>query len=196
MSKPSLTPDQQAEVRRRLAAGEGIRALAREFRVGVATISRLSDHAVTVRSVAAQLADAQNALAALPVAQQHMALSLADKIRAASDSMADVAVLGADTARHLHQLANAAAKKVISENLERSADSLRLVAGLTKMANDAAVAPLSLIAATKGKADEPPADSLPTIIELVDPTKLSDQTLSELLAARDAGSNSSGSGAA
>ena len=39
--KPKLTPLQQREIKARLAAGEGLRELARSYNVGVATISRL-----------------------------------------------------------------------------------------------------------------------------------------------------------
>ena len=166
---PALTPHQQEDVRRRLAAGEGVRALAREFKVGPATIQRLAGHTERIRNVAEQLAAAQNALAALPPAHQYTAMSLAEKLRTVSDSMADVAVLGADTSRHLHELANTKAKAVNAENLETAGETLRAVAALTKMGNEAAAVPLGLISSTKGKGDEPPPDDLPSVIELVAP---------------------------
>lgn len=166
---PALTPQQQEDVRRRLAAGEGVRALARVFKVGDATIRRLSAHSARVRNVAEKLAEAHAALAELPVSQQHTALSLAEKLRTVSNSMADVAVLGADTSRHLHELANTKAKAVNAENLETAGETLRAVAALTKMGNEAAAVPLGLISSTKGKGDEPPPDDLPSVIELVAP---------------------------
>lgn len=171
MGRPSkLTLDQWSEAERRMAAGEGVRALAREYGVDPSVISRrLSQQSQRVRNVAQQVAAAQNALAELPLSQQHAALSLAEKLRSVSDSMADVAVLGADTARHLHRLANAKAKVVTEQTIDGAAEVLRTVAALTKMGNEAAAVPLGLISATKGKADEPPPDDLPSVIELVAP---------------------------
>lgn len=182
---PALSPAQQDEVRRRLAAGEGVRALAREFKTSDATIRRLSSHSSRVRNVAETLAAAQTALEALPVAHQHDALALAEKLRNISRSLASAAELGARTAHRLHALANSEAAKVDDADPAASADRLRGVGVLTKLANDAAHVPLNLLAANRDRvktlddqADEPPPS--------LDPTKLSPQALAELLAARDA----------
>jgi hypothetical protein len=43
--KHSLKPDQQADARRRLAAGESARALGKAYNVSHSTISRLRDYA-------------------------------------------------------------------------------------------------------------------------------------------------------
>lgn len=169
---PALTPQQQDEVRRRLAAGEGPRALAREYGVGDATIRRLSAHSARVRTVAEKLAEAQSALAELPLQQQHVALSLAEKLRSISASIADAAAHGADTAQHLHALANAEARKVKNYDAQDAGSRLHAVGALTKLANEAAAIPLGLIARAQqsgaGLDDQPPDDS-PKVIELVGP---------------------------
>ena len=152
MARPSkLSPDQRAEVARRLAEGEGLRALAREFGVGPATISRLSvsERPEQVRDVAKQLAEAQSALAALPPAQQYRAISLADKLRSISTSLASAAELGAKTAHRLQALSNSEVAKVDDAQPMASLESLRNVGVLTKLANESASIALNLLAANK-----------------------------------------------
>jgi hypothetical protein len=151
MAKPALTPQQQSEVRLRLAAGEGLRALAREYGVGVATISRLAEHAEQVRNVAEQVAAAHTALATLPVAQQHQALTLADKLRNISMSFASAAELGAKTAHRFHALANSQAQLVDDANplSPQSIEAMRGIAMLTKVGNDSLVPATSLLSANK-----------------------------------------------
>jgi hypothetical protein len=177
---PALTPQQQDEVRLRLAAGEGQRALAREYNVSEATIRRLSSHSSRVRTVAEKVAEAQTALAALPIGQQHQALTLADKLRSISNSLAAAAELGAKTAHRLHALANSEVERVDDANPFGSIESLRNVGILTKLANESAATPLSLLAANKGFQPPSETDSPPSI----DPAKLSSKALQELLDAR------------
>ena len=181
---PALTPAQQEQVRLRLAQGEGIRPLAREFGVGVATIKRLSEQSERVRNVAEQVAAAQTALATLPPIQQHQALSLADKLRSISDNLAAAAMHGAATAHRLNALANAEVAKVDDADPLANVEALRGVGVLTKLANDSASVALNLLAANKPTVERlnTPAPAEPS----VDPTKLSPQALAELLAARDA----------
>jgi len=151
MAKSALSPQQQAEVRLRLAAGEGLRALAREYGVGGATISRLSEHAEQVRNVAEQVAAAQTALAVLPIHQQHQALTLADKLRNISMSFACAAELGAKTAHRFHALANSQAQLVDDVNplSPESIEAMRGIAMMTKVGNDALVPATSLLSANK-----------------------------------------------
>ena len=179
---PALNPQQQAEVRAKLAAGEGVRALAREYGVGIATINRLSDHTYRVRKVAETLADAQTELAALPIAHQHQAVSLAEKLREASQNIAAAACHGAATAHRLSAIANAQAQKIDDVDPFADVDALKNIHGLTRMANDASSIALGLLSANKDAAaaaqkEQPPAPSF-------DPAKLSTGALQELLEAR------------
>jgi hypothetical protein len=171
-------------VQRRLAAGESVSSLADEFKVSRATIRQFSAISDAVRKVAEQMAVAQTALAELPLAQQHQALSLADKLRSISDNLASAGELGAKTSHRLHALANAEASKVDDEYPLGNLETLRGVGVLTKLANESATVALSLLNANKptverlnADAPQPPA---------IDASKLSTATLEELLAARDA----------
>lgn len=182
MARPSkLSPDQWSQIERRLAAGESAAALAREYGVSQATLSvRFSKDNKVVSEVARKLADAQTSLAALPVAQQYQAVSLAEQLRAMSASIASAAELGAKTAHRLHALANAEVSKVDDADPLKSMDALKGVGVLTKLANESSHLAVNLISANKGAVPlEPPADTLG-----IDPSKLSPQAMRELLAAR------------
>lgn len=182
-----LSPAQQEEIRRRLAAGgkeNTVRALAAEFRVSTGTISKLNEQSERVRKVAEVLAAGQVALAALPIPAQHAAVALAEKLRSISDNLASAAMHGAATAHRLNALANAEVAKVDDANPLQSLEALRGVGVLSKLANESASVALNLMAANKPTVErlnqpQPPKPS-------IDPSKLSTGTMEELLAARDA----------
>lgn len=166
MARPSkLSPAQWAEVERRAAEGESLSALAREFGVSVSTISgRVSGVSETVRKVAQQVAQAQTALAELPVRQQHMAVSLADKLRNISMSYASAAELATKTAHRFHAIANAEAQKVDDVNplSPESVEAIKGIALLTKLGNEALVPASNLLAANKEtvtKLNNPPEEA-------------------------------------
>lgn len=182
---PALSPLQQQEVQTRLAAGESVSSLAAEFKVSRATIRQFSAISATVRKVAEQVAVAQTALASLPTAQQHQAVTLAEQLRSISSNLASAAMHGAATAHRLNALANSEVAKVDDANPLQSLEALRGVGVLSKLANESASVALNLLAANKPTVERlnQPLPATPEI----DPTKLSPQTLDELLAARDAG---------
>jgi transposase-like protein len=172
---PKLSPEQRAEVVRRLAEGEGVRALAREFGVDPSVISRLgvAQQTQQVRVVAQQVAAAQTALAALPVAQQYTALTLADKLRNISCSLASAAELGAATAHRLSALANTEVAKIDDASVlsDASMGAMRGVAALTKLANDSSSIALNLLAANKeaiNKANQQAAEKPVTGVVFLD----------------------------
>lgn len=155
MARPSkLTPDQWREVEKRSAAGEGARSIAKDFGVDEAAIRRrVSPQTPQVQRVAQQLAAAQTALATLPVPHQHLAINLADELRAVSQHLASAAKFGAATA---HRLAGIAHGKVAEIDdaaplTDESIDALKGVAVLTRMANEAASTGLNLLAANKDR---------------------------------------------
>jgi len=153
MGRPSkLSPEQWAEVERRLAAGEGASELSREFGVHPSQVTRrVAQKSQKVREVAQKVAEAQTALAELPMAQQYSALSLAEKLRSISSSLASAAELGAKTSHRLHALANGEVAKVDDADPMKQLDNLRNVGVLTKLANESAHVALNLLAANKGR---------------------------------------------
>lgn len=153
MGRPSkLTPKQWAEVERRLLAGEKADALGKEFKVSGSSIrERFSALHGKVRSVAHQLVTAESALRELPVSAQVSALNLADDLRAISMHLAGAAKFGSATA---HRLAGIAHAKVleIDDAAPLNAESLESIKGvavLTRLANDASQIAVNLLAANK-----------------------------------------------
>lgn len=169
MGRPSkLSPEQWADIERRLSAGEAASALAREFGISNTQISlRVSKVSKKVQETAHKLAEAQTALAELPVPQQYAAVSLAEKLRAISTSLANAAELGAKTAHRLHALANSEVGKVDDTDplCSKSIEALKGVGVLTKLANESSSIALNLLNANretvrdanKSQMDEPEA---------------------------------------
>jgi hypothetical protein len=153
MGRPSkLSPEQWSEVERRLAEGEPRRALAREFGVDESAIrARVSTQTPRIKAAAQKVVEAREALAELPVSQQYTALSLADKLRSISGSLAAAAELGAKTSHRLHSLANSEVAKVDDAEPMKQLDNLRNVGVLTKLANESAHVALNLLAANKDR---------------------------------------------
>ena len=153
MARPSkLSPEQWADIERRLAAGEKASDLAREFGISPTQISlRVSKVSKKVSETAHKLAEAQTALAELPVAQQYAAVSLAEKLRAISTSLANAAELGARTAHRLHALANSEVEKVDDADplKPESMDALKGVSVLTKLANESSQIAVNLLNANR-----------------------------------------------
>ena len=157
MARPSkLTPAQWEDVGRRLMAGESARALGREFGVSEAAIRKrfgahqsVSSQSAQVRTVAEKLAEANSALEALPVAQRAVAVSLADKLRNISASLASAAELGAATAHRLQALANGEVQKIDDAQPLASLEAMKGVKALTDLANGASSIALNLLAANK-----------------------------------------------
>lgn len=156
MARPSkLTPDQWKEVERRVIAGDPIRAVARDFGINEAAIrQRVSTQTPRVKMVAEKLAEAQTALAELPVHQQYVAVSLAEKLRNISDNLAAAASYGAQTAHRLSALANSEVAKVDDAEPLASVENLKGVAALTKLANESATIALNLLSANKDRIKE------------------------------------------
>lgn len=175
MGRPSkLSEKQWADITSRLVAGEKAADLAREFGVSKAAIStRVSKRAETIHSVANQVVTAERSLAMLPVSEQLMAVNLASKLRAISDNLASAAMHGSATAHRLNALANSEAAKIDDAEPLKSAENLKGMIVLTKLANDSANIALNLLAANKEAvqkmADDTPPDDVPTIVELVAP---------------------------
>jgi ABC-type transporter Mla subunit MlaD len=187
MGRPSkLTPEQWAQVDRRILDGEPVRVLAREFGISEASIRERiakSGKIANVQEVARKIVDAEQSLAALPISAQVSAQNLAARLRAISDNLASAAHYGAQTAHRLNALANSEVQKVDDAQPLASVENLKGVAALTKLANESASIALTLLAAnketvTKLNEEKPERKKL-------DASKVSSKALEELLIARD-----------
>jgi AcrR family transcriptional regulator len=153
MARPSKLTDAQWEsIGKRLLAGESAAALSREFGVSKAAISiRFSKRTEAVKTVAKQIVETERALSFLNVSEQIAARSLADDLKAISEHLAGAARFGAATS---HRLAGIAHSKVAEIDdakplTDESLASLKGIAVLTRMANDASEIGLNLLRANK-----------------------------------------------
>lgn len=157
MGRPSkLTPDQWAEIERRLNLGESAAVLSREFGVSQPVISnRFSKVSKEVKKTAEVIATGQNMLAGLPIAQQYQAISLAEKLRNISGHLAGAAEFGAATAHRLSGIAHGKVQEIddAAPIDDESLLSLKGIAVLTRMANEASEIPLGLLKANKEMVD-------------------------------------------
>lgn len=154
MGRPSkLTEKQWAEIEKRALSDESIRSLAREFEISEAAIrKRIGARTNEIKEVAAQIVATEQRFSALPVSSQISARTLADEMKAISSNLASAASYGAATAHKLARVANIQANKISEfKEYEPSPDSLRGIAALTNLANQAGNIGLGLIAATKGQ---------------------------------------------
>jgi hypothetical protein len=138
--------------RRSKLKGDKARAIAREFGIAESTIrERFSDEHRKVKDVANQLVTAESALKALPISAQISALNLAEELKAISSHLAGAAKYGAATAHRLSGIAHAKVQLIddAAPLDEESMESLKGVAVLTRMANDASVIPMSLLSANR-----------------------------------------------
>lgn len=158
MARPSkLTDAQWEKIGKRLLSGESASSLAREFGISKASVSgRFSERLKNVKDAANQIVAAESALSKLNVSEQMAARSLADDLKAISEHLAGAARFGAATAHRLSGIAHSKASEIddASPLTGESTETLKGIAVLTKMANEAAEIPMGLLKANKEKVDE------------------------------------------
>jgi hypothetical protein len=160
--KSALSERQWEEIEKRLLAGESASSLAREFGVGKSTISERSAKRVArVKAAASLMVQAETTFAALDISEKISARSLADELKEISAHLASAARFGSATAHRLSGIAHAKvqeiddAKPLDAESME----TLKGIAVLTRMANDASTIGVNLLSANKDQVklvNEPP----------------------------------------
>lgn len=157
MGRPSkLTEKQWLVIAERMAAGESVRSLAREFKVSESTIrERLSAQTEKVKKVANQILATERELKSLPISAQITAHNLADQLRSISSHLASAANYGAATAHRLSGIANGKVSQIDDDKPmdEASVESLKGIAVLTKLANASAEIGINLLRANKEAID-------------------------------------------
>lgn len=149
--KSKLTDAQLAEIGRRLLKGDKPADLARELNVNRSLITRRFSATIrNIKTVAQQIVSTEEALVALPVAQQLEALTLAHELRSISKHLAGAGKKAAMLSHRLIGMAHVESDKIDEANLIGSLETMKTVSALTKMANDASTIPLNLLAANKG----------------------------------------------
>lgn len=158
---PALTDRQKAEIGRRLAQGESAASLAKEFKVGRATMTRcFSGRLKTIKEVATKLAEAEIVLEHLPVSEQVAIRDLTDHLKGITTNATQAAETGMKTANLLHTKALAQV-----ESLENpTVDDLRLSDALLTVAGKASALGVSLMASNKDAGREPDRATLGSLL--------------------------------
>lgn len=155
MGRPSkLTEKQWAEVEAKMLGGTPVRALAREYGVSEGAIrARKSTQVSEIKDVTNQLVSVERAIKGLPISAQFAVRSRAAMLQAIEDNVLTGAANGAATFVRLTSMANTELQKVNDADLlsEGGSDRLRLVAGLSKMANEAVEPAKHLISSNREK---------------------------------------------
>lgn len=169
MARPSkLSEKQWIEVTDRVANGESMRALSREFKVSEAAIrQQVSTHAKLIKDVANQMVAADVAFKSLPVTSQVIAHNLADQLRMMSSHIASAANNGAAIANRLSGMA-AKHTDLIDDadlNSEVSVNAIKTVNAIMRTANESGSLAIDLLKANK---DDIPKDEKPKAKSLTD----------------------------
>jgi len=153
MGRPSKLTDAQWEaIGKRLLAGESAAALAKEFGVDRAAVTRrFSQRNATIKNVANQIVETERALSFLNASEQIAARSLADDLKAISEHLAGAARFGAATAHRLSGIAHSKAAEIDDAQPlnEESIGALKGIAALTKLANESSEIGVNLLRANK-----------------------------------------------
>lgn len=164
--KSKLSEAQWAEVDRRLLEGESPTSIAKDYKVTPTAIrQRKLSRTDAIVSVANQIVSTEKALSALPITSQKLAQTFAMKLQSLSDHMLGAATYGAATAHRLHGIAHEQVQKIDDAKplAGESMETLKNVAVITKVANDAGAMGAAILAANKevikeansGKEDDP-----------------------------------------
>lgn len=165
--KSSLTPEQWAEIERRhLVDGESINSLAAEYGVNESSIRRkikpnkaelpngekplqvLAQEKVEVDAASRRIAEQ---IAELPISRQKIVTDLAAKLTNISGHLASAAEYGAATAHRLAGIAHSKAAEIDDAQPlnDESIGTLKGIAALTRLANDASEIGVNLLRANK-----------------------------------------------
>lgn len=138
MARPSkLTEDQWQTISLRALDGESISALGREFKITEGAIrKRISTKHEKLKTVAAQIVEAEQAVSALSLSEQVITKRLAEDLRAISASLATAGKHGAAISSRVMQIALTQAGKINEDDPMETADVLQSVAALSRIANE------------------------------------------------------------
>lgn len=165
--KSALTPEQILEVERRhYIGGESLNSIAKELGVNESTLRRKikpnkaegQNAPKSLIHLATEKAKADNEarriaeqIAELPIARQQLVNDLSRRLLNISDHLAGAAEFGAATAHRLSGIAHAKVQEIDdAAPLDgESLESLKGIAALTRMANEASQIGVNLLAANK-----------------------------------------------
>lgn len=158
MARPnSLTEGQRQELLRRSVAGESPYEISKATGIPESTIRRnVSAVSAVIKDASSQIVSAEQKISKLAVPAQIVAFDYLNALRTISANLGEAARIGTDNAVRLSALAATQLNRVTIDPEAPDMDGLKLVAGITKTANDAAQLGMQLLQVNKEKGLEPP----------------------------------------
>lgn len=152
--KSKLSPAQWGAIRDRLAQGESMVKLGKEFGIAPSRISeRVSKSVTAIKDAAKQLVSADETLKALPISDRVSAINLAERLKSISNNLASAADFGARTAHKLNAMAHTKAEALDGYDPLANPEDVKSIAILTDMANNAGRMGVELLKANKDAVD-------------------------------------------
>lgn len=187
MARPSkLTEKQWGQIKERLLRGELIGVLAKEFGIGRTTITdKFPGGLKSLKELANQMVTIDGEFMALPITDRVSVTSFVDELKAITGHLAGAARFGSATAHRLAGIAHNQVQKIDDADPlgEGGIETLKGISALTKLSNDASVIGINLLNANKESVKI--INNAPqTLARTIDPSKLSDATVKELLESR------------
>lgn len=157
MGRPSkLTPQDEAEIKKRLLNGDKPADIAKDYNVSrPLIIGRFADSVRNVKDTANQILAVEDKFHNLPVSDKLTVISLTDRLRNISNNLAGTAENGSLTAYILSGVASRQAAKIDKDDPMESQEILQAISALTKISNDASAVGLNLLNANKDKQIDP-----------------------------------------
>lgn len=157
MARPSkLTEKQWIEITDRVARGESMRAISREFDVSEAAIrNRVSAHAKLIKDVANQMVAADVAFKSLPVTSQIITHNIVDELKQMSIHVTSAAKHGAAIANRLSGMAAKHTDRIDETDLSsvESIEAIKTVNAIMRTANESSALAVDLLKANKDAMD-------------------------------------------
>lgn len=152
--KSKLSEVQWSAIKDRVAQGESVASLSKEFKISRAAIAnRVSQSVQAIKSAANQIVRADEALKALPITDRVSACNLAEKLKSISGHLASAAESGARTASRLAAMAHTQVDALDEYDPLSKPETLKGIAVLSQMANEASQTGINLLRANKETVD-------------------------------------------
>jgi len=159
MARPSkLSEKQLNEATERIALGESIRAIAKEYGVSEGALrARVSTQANTVKNVAQLMLDAEIEFKQLPVSTRVITHNVLDKLRSITEDITSSAAKGASISNRLAAIAEKhlsfAETASYDENIDMVIENVKTVNAIMRTANESSALAVDLLKANKEAVD-------------------------------------------
>lgn len=165
--KSHLTDDQKQEILKRSLQGETPYAIGKAMKLPETTVRRHTGASSTIKDATNQILAAERKISSLSIPAQVVAYDVLAGLRAISGNVIQAAVIGSGNAVRLHSMAAVQLDKSTRADPDNpDIESIKVAAGMTKAANEAAQAGMQLLQVNKGVTVPGDTDNAPEVKEL------------------------------